>query len=309
MPEIYQHSFIFRRYSFERAARRAKENGYDGLELFAGHFRLDHLWEDLDDVRRISREVGIPVPAINLHSHVIGDDPEERRQRVAWLSEVIARLPDYGFRIMNGFAGALITGPTEFFLQDWGKNGSAAATEEHYERAVDAYRQLGEVARRAGLLLTLEVHMNTIHDTAATARRLVDAVDSPAVRANLDAGNMLGVPHAEPAVEGVGILGPRIAYAHVKNARKAPYIPVGIDYNWRLPQGEVDYYAVVAALVHQGFGGPYTIEWSGTGDPDVAATEDLRYLKGVLAAVAADDAAEGARARDQKALEGAAGPE
>src|ERR687895_242194 len=124
MPEIYQHSFIFRRYSFERAARRAKEYGYDGLELFAGHFRLDHLWEDLEDVRRISREVGIAVPAINLHSHVIGDDSEERRQ-------------------------------------------------------------LAEVARRAGLLLTLEVHMNPIHDTAATARRLVDAIDSPAVRANL----------------------------------------------------------------------------------------------------------------------------
>ena len=308
MPEIYQHSFIFRRYSFERAARRAQENGYDGLELFAGHFRLDHLWEDLDDVKRISRGVGIPVPAINLHSHVIGDDPEERRERVAWLSEVISRLPDYGYRIMNGFAGSLITGPREFVKQDWGKNGSAAAVEHHYERAIDAYRVLADVARRAGLLLTLEVHMNTIHDTAATTRRIVDAVDSPAVRANIDAGNMRGVPHAEPAVEGVGILGERIAYAHVKNARRVPFLPVGIDYDWRLHEGDVDYHAVVAALVHHGFEGPYTIEWSGNGDPNVPAREDIKYLQRILADVAADNAAEGERAVQQKALEGVAGP-
>ncbi len=308
MPEIYQHSFIFRRYSFERAARRAKENGYDGLELFAGHFRLDHLWEDLDDVRRISREVGIPVPAINLHSHVIGEDAEERAQRVAWLNDVIARLPDYGYRIMNGFAGSIIVGPTEFVKQDWGKNGSAAATDAHYERAAEAYRVLAKVAERAGLLLTLEVHMNTIHDTAATTKRLLEMIGSPAVRANIDGGNMRGVPHAEPAVEGVGILGDTIAYAHVKNARRVPFLPVGIDYDWRLHEGDVDYYAVVAALVHHGFDGPYTIEWSGIGDPNVPAREDLQYLKRILADVAADNAAEGERAMQQKALEGATGP-
>ena len=39
-------------------------------------------------------------------------------------------------------------------------------------------------AERAGVTLTLEVHMNTIHDTAASAVRLLDAIDSPAVRAN-----------------------------------------------------------------------------------------------------------------------------
>lgn len=144
-----------------------------------------------------------------------------------------------------------------------------------------------------------------VYEASLTMTKTVPQI---AMQANIDPGNMRGVPHAEPAVEGIGILGDRIAYVHVKNARRVPFLSLGIDYDWRLHEGDLDYYAIVAALVYQGFDGPYTVEWSGNGDPNVPAREDIRYLKGILADVAADNAAEGERALRQPALAGLPAP-
>jgi sugar phosphate isomerase/epimerase len=286
-PEIYVNSFNYRRYDFRRAARRAKEYGYDGLEIWARHYAPDTIRDDLAEVSRIARQVGLKAPVINLHGNVIGDDPEERAGRLQWLKDLVPRLPDYGVTVANGFAGSLIVDPN-----NWGLNGSTAATDAHYERAAEAYRALGAIAARAGVLLTFEVHMNTIHDTARATKRLLEMIDSPAVKANIDAGNMRGVPPAEPAPEGVQILGNWIAYAHCKNCRRVSYLPVGVDYDFLLKEGDVDYYAVVSALVQQGFQGPYCLEWSGYGDPSVPTREDLAYFKSLLADVAADRQAE-----------------
>jgi sugar phosphate isomerase/epimerase len=285
MPKIYLNSFNYRKYSLERAMRRAREYGYDGVEIWSGHFKLDTVEETLREAQRLGREIGVGAPVLNLSGNVIGDDAEERHARVRRLLEVIERCSDYGVELINGYAGSLIQDRT-----DWSHNGSAAATEEHYERAIEAYRVLGPPAERAGVTITLEVHMNTIHDTAASAVRLLDAIGSPAVRANLDPGNMWGVRTSEHPVEAVGILGGRIAFVHFKNARRVSHIPVGVDYDYTLKAGELDYYAIVSALVRSGFQGPYGLEWSGSGDPSVPSREDIEYLKGLLRDVALDEA-------------------
>ena len=285
MPKVYLNSFNYRKYSLERAMRRAREYGYDGVEIWSGHFRLETVEETLREAQRLGRELGIGTPVLNLSGNVIEDDAEERRARMKRLVEVIERCPDYGVDLINGYAGSLIVDRT-----DWANNGSAAATEEHYERAIEAYRVLGPAAERAGVTITLEVHMNTIHDTAASAVRLLDAIGSPAVRANLDPGNMWGVRTSEHPVDAVGILGDRIAFVHFKNARRVGYIPVGVDYDYTLKEGELDYYAIVSALVRAGFRGPYGLEWSGSGDPSVPTREDIEYLKGLLRDVALDEA-------------------
>ena len=285
MAKFVLNSFNYRKYSLERAMRRAREYGYDGVEIWSGHFKLDTVEETLAESQRLGRQIGIGTPVLNLSGNVIGDDAEERRARVKRLVEVIQRCPEYGVEIINGYAGSLIVDRT-----NWANNGSAAASPEHYERAIDAYRVLGPAAERAGVLITLEVHMNTIHDTAASAVRLLDAIGSPAVRANLDPGNMWGVRSSEHPVEAVTILGNRIAFVHFKNARRVSYLDVGVDYDFTLKGGELDYYAIVAALVRAGFQGPYGLEWSGSGDPSVPSAEDIQYLRSLLRDVALDDA-------------------
>jgi len=280
-PEIYVNSWNFRGYPLARAIAKADEYGYDGVEVWAGHYQLDTLEATLAGAQRIALDAGIAVPVLNLSGNVIEDDSAAREARIGRLTEIIARCPQHGIRIVNGYAGSVILD-----RDDWGKNGSAAATPEHFDRATDAYQRLGLAAQRAGVLLTLEVHMNSIHDTAASAARLLDSIDSPAVRANFDAGNMYGTSTAEHAVEAIAILGPRIAYAHCKNARRASYQPAGIDYHYDLAGGDLDYYAITLALYQSGFRGPYAIEYSGAGDRAVVTRNDLHYLRELLAEVA-----------------------
>jgi sugar phosphate isomerase/epimerase len=284
-PQVILNSFNYRKYSLERAMRRAKSYGYDGVEIWSGHFKLETIEHDLQEAQRLSRQIGIGTPVLNLSGNVIGDDDDERRSRTARIVEVIRRCPEYGVSLINGYAGSIIVD-----RGNWANNGSAAARAAHYERAAEAYRIFGAEAERAGVTITLEVHMNTIHDTAASAVKLLEMIGSPAVRANLDPGNMWGVRTAEHPVEAVSILGDRIAFVHFKNARRVTYIPVGVDYDYTLKDGEIDFYAVVSALVRAGFTGPYGLEWSGSGDPSIPSREDIAYLKGLLEDVAADEA-------------------
>ncbi|HXI17900.1 MAG TPA: sugar phosphate isomerase/epimerase family protein [Chloroflexota bacterium] len=285
MPKIYLNSFNYRKYSLERAMRRAREYGYDGVEIWSGHFKLETVEQTLQEAQRLGREIGIGAPVLNLSGNVIGDDPEKRQTRVRRLLEVIQRCPEYGVELINGYAGSLIVDRT-----NWASNGSAAATEEHYQRATDAYRTLGSAAERAGISITLEVHMNTIHDTAASTVRLLDAIGSPAIGANLDPGNMWGVRTSEHPVDAVSILGDRTTFVHFKNARRVTYLDVGVDYDFTLRAGELDYYAIVSSLVRAGFSGPYGIEWSGSGDPGVPSKDDVEYLRSLLRDVALDEA-------------------
>jgi sugar phosphate isomerase/epimerase len=284
-PQVILNSFNYRKYSLERAMRRAKSYGYDGVEIWSGHFKLETIEQDLQEAQRLSRQIGIGTPVLNLSGNVIGDDDDERRSRTARIVEVIRRCPEYGVSLINGYAGSIIVD-----RGNWANNGSAAARAAHYARAAEAYRIFGAEAERAGVTITLEVHMNTIHDTAASAVKLLEMIGSPAVRANLDPGNMWGVRTAEHPVEAVSILGDRIAFVHFKNARRVTYIPVGVDYDYTLKDGEIDFYAVVSALVRAGFTGPYGLEWSGSGDPSIPSREDIAYLKGLLEDVAADEA-------------------
>jgi 3-dehydroshikimate dehydratase len=282
-PEIYLNTWNFRGYPLERAVRKAGEFGYDGVEIWSGHYQFDTVEATLADAQRLARSVGVPIPVLNLSGNVIDADSVARAARVGRIAEIIARCPDFGIRIINGYAGSIVVD-----RDNWGKNGSAAAAAEHYDRATEAYQTLGAAAQRAGLLLTLEVHMNTIHDTAASAARLLDRIDLPVVRANFDAGNMYGTSSAEKATDAIAILGPRIAYVHYKNARRDPGRPAGIDYHYDLPGGDLDYYQITRALHQSGFRGPYAIEYSGAGDRAVVTRNDLHYLREVLAEVAAE---------------------
>jgi len=291
-PEIYLNSFNYRGYPFERALAKAKAYGYDGVELFAGHYKIESVEETLAAAQRRALALGITIPVLNLSGNVIGDDAGERASRVARLSEIVRRAPDLGVRIINGYAGSIILD-----RDDWAKNGSAAATEEHYTRAADAYQQVGAVAAQAGVLLTLEVHMNTIHDTAASAAVLLDRIASPAVRANFDPGNMYGTRSAEPALEAIQILGERIAYVHVKNARRVSYLPVGVDYHFDLASGDLDYFAIIRAVHQGGFRGPYSIEYSGAGDRSVPSRDDVRYLRALLEEAVGQEPPEPGRVR------------
>ncbi len=276
MPEVYLHSWNYRDDNFAAAVGRGAEFGYDGIEVYGGHFpdAADPIG-GLEELFAVAERGGLPVKVAPLIVDVLTVDEDEVAARTAAAVELVTAAGRLGVPSLNAMIGWLRPE-----ADSPARDGSALATEGHFARAIKLCGELAEAAAAAGVGITLETHMQTIHDAAASTLRIVEAVDSPRLRVNFDAGNMYSVPHAEPAGEALDRLREQVTYAHLKNCRE---INGQFDYHWSLAGGDLDYRRLVGSLAAGGFGGPYCIEYSGGGDRDHASREDLRYLHGLFA--------------------------
>lgn len=181
--------------------------------------------------------------------------------------------------VCNTFAGSLLNADPNVVASDYDKHGSFAATEEQWRYAADGFKALGHLAAELGFQLAFECHMNYIHDLPAAARKLVDAVDHPAVGANLDYGNAVYFQKVPDLKESIRLLGDRLYYVHLKNS-------VGIGGGKRLPtglaDGEINHRAYLKLLKEAGYAGPICIEAPRAGDREWYAQADLAYVKALL---------------------------
>jgi len=273
--KVCMHSYTFRDYPLERALRKAAQYGWDGIELNGKHFDITRLKDELDRIIEEATRYGVDITVIDFPGNFIQDDRDAAKQSVEQVSEMISVVRNYGIQIMNGGVGVLAGSDP----RDYGSNGSALATDEHYGRAAEALKQLGPLAESEGVTLTLEIHMNTIHDTAASTLKLLGMVGSPAVLANPDPGNMYATSTAEPGAKAMEMLEGKIGLAHLKNCT---HVNGTYNYSTLLESGDIDFFKVLEALQRTGFDGHVTIEYCGLGDPNVAAGRDLLYTRGIL---------------------------
>lgn len=276
MTKIFLHSWNYRGESFESAVARAAEFGYDGLEIYGGHFPdSGDPVAGLEYVHSLGEGGGAPVEVAPLGLDVLTRPADECDRRLDAAMRVIETAGRLGIPRLNAMIGWLPPKP-----DDEAADGSAVATEEHFAMAIELAGTLAEAAAGAGVEITLETHMRTIHDTAASTLRILDSVGSPHLRANFDAGNMFSTAHAEDADDALELLKERITYVHLKNCRE---LAGGFDYHWPLAGGDLDYRRIVGAIIETGFKGPYCIEYSGGGDRDHVSRADLEYFCGLLA--------------------------
>lgn len=272
---LYMHSYTYRGQSIERAARKCREYGYDGLELVTSHYDRAQPEESIAVAAQAAKAAGTQVAVVDFSGNLIADEAETRSRAVDEISQVIRLAANIGAVGVNGGVGGLV-GPDP---GNYSENGSRLATAAHFERAAEGLRPLARLAADQGIWISLEIHMNTPHDTAASTLKLLELVDHPAVVANLDPGNMYAVADAEGMAEAVQVLGSRLGYVHLKNCRQ---IAGGYDYSWTLENGDIDLYRGLRAVVESDYAGPYCIEYCGKGDPSVAARADARYFRETL---------------------------
>ncbi len=108
-------------------------------------------------------------------------------------------------------------------------------TQQARDRLVASLRQAAPWAESAGVVLALECHVQTTLDTPTHIREVLDAVDSPWVRANFDPVNLLGdLPTVFASGQAMrhmwATIGPRYApSAHFKDVGVRPELVVHID--------------------------------------------------------------------------------
>jgi sugar phosphate isomerase/epimerase len=271
---LIMHAYTYRAYDFDRACKKSKEHGWDGIELVGSHFDTKNLAGEKQRLGDTMAKYGVIAPVASWGADVMADDPDVRKANLDFIIAGLPHLKDLGVTKANCSCGGLMD-------PDRKESGSAIAEEHHYERAAEAYREVAKALAEQGMTASFEIHMHCLHDTARSTYKLLKMIGSPLVTANLDAGNMYGTPHAEEAVEAVNILGEKIGYVHAKNCRRLN--DGTTDYSYDLETGHLDYFSIFQALKQVGFAGDVCCEYCGLGDPSVAGERDLHYLRRTLA--------------------------
>ena len=269
------HSYTFRAYPFEHAVTCAQRFGWQGIELQPCHFNREQFDADVADRVEKAAALGVPIVCVDFGGAFISDTKADAEAAVIDMERQIETCGRLGVKLMNGCAGNL-AGPNPM---DFGANGSALATDTHYERAADAFRHLGGVAARHGVRIVFEIHMNTIHDTVASTVRLLDMIGLDNVQANPDPGNMFATSTAEKSPDCLDALDGRLGYFHFKNAFENGGI---YNFSVSLERGQIDIYKWMEKLCALGYDGDICVEFCGDGDPHGPAQEDRAYLQRCL---------------------------
>ncbi len=270
--DVYLHSYTFRDYPLEEALRAARSHGYDGVELHGIHCNASYFAKELPRCLERAKQHGTAIRCADFKADLVQDDERAVAEAVSLLKTQIETCAEHGIFLLNGFTGFL-TGPEP---GDFPRNGSHIAGEGHYARCAEGLREAAQAAERCGVTLTLEIHMNTIHDTVAATSRLLDLVGSERVLAAPDPGNMWATCAENRRPEAVDPLQGRIGYLHLKNCRLTD---AECDFSVGLADGDIDTGSYLKHLADLGYTGPVCLEYVGSGDPHGLAATDIAYIR------------------------------
>ncbi|GIV95702.1 MAG: DNA-binding protein [Herpetosiphonaceae bacterium] len=283
----------------ETLAQKAKEMGFDGLELacWGDHFEVDKALEDdsyLAKKHDLLENYGLKCWAISTHlvgqcvgdhpiderhkailpSRIWGDgDPEGVRRRAAEEVKHTARAAArFGVKIVNGFTGSKIWHTLAMFPPV-----PPSMIEEGYRDFAERWTPILDVFAEEGVTFCLEVHPSEIAYDYWTTKRALEAIDyHPAFGINYDPSH-LHWQMVDP-VEFVYEFGERIRHMHVKESIRILNGRNGIlgshlyfgdprrGWDFVSPgRGGVPFERIFRALNAVGYQGPYSIEWEDNG--------------------------------------------
>ncbi|MFA6111226.1 MAG: sugar phosphate isomerase/epimerase [Candidatus Latescibacterota bacterium] len=296
----------------EALCEKAKEFGYDGLELacWGDHFEVAKADAAYCKAKRqLLAKHGLELFSISAHlvgqavcdriderhrailpDYVWGDgDPEGVRQRAA--KEVIATAQAakrLGVSIVNGFTGSSIWHLLYSFPPV-----TPAMIDKGYQDFGKRWKPILDRFEKLEMRFALEAHPTEIAFDIASAERAVQAVDGhPAFGFNYDPSHFgyQGVDY----VEFIHRFGSRIFHVHMKdvgwsaNATEAGVFGGHLNFGDRrrywdfrsLGRGNIDFEEIVRALNRINYQGPLSVEWEDSGmDREHGAAEACDFVK------------------------------
>lgn len=257
---------------FIEFAARQQENGARGVEL------LDYFWTDraaeMGKVKRQIADAGLELAVYSIGNDFFQPERGAWERQLADLKtgvEVAAQLEVRTLRVFSGNAKPGYSFDDGFA---WIVDGLAAGA--HY-------------AESHGVTLALENH-GLMAGRSNQVRRVIDAVGSSALRANIDTGNFLLVN--QNPTEAAQELAKLAALVHLKDFRRAradetEHIYKALDgtaYTGAVVgQGEVDLAAIIKILGEAGYSGWLSLEYEGGDDPlTVGVPQSLQAAQKLL---------------------------
>ena len=300
--------------TLETICKKAKEFGYDGVELacWGDHVDVRKAAEDkkyAESRKAIPAKHGLQVFAISAHlvgqavcdridarhksilpEHVWGDgDPEGVRQRAAAEMKVTAQAAkNIGVPVVNGFTGSSIWHLLYSFPPV-----TPEMIEEGYKDFAKRWRPILNEFDKCGVNFGLEVHPTEIAFDIASAERALKAVGNhKRFGFNFDPSHL--VYQNVGYVAFIRKFGARIFHVHMKDAymSKRPceagvfggHVNFGDPrrtWDFRsLGRGSIKFEEIIRALNDAGYQGPLSIEWEdGKMDREHGAKEACRFVR------------------------------
>ena len=239
--------------SLEESFQKAKEIGFDGVEVCMGADYRDHiLWQDggIDQVNSLAEATGVEVPSLSpggftayTFMHPTDSTRSEGIAKLQYLAEIA---PQLGAKVIL----------VPFF-------GNGQIEDEHIDapRFIDGLKAAAETAEKYGVSLAVESTLS-----ADQHQRIIDNVGSSAVGVYYDMGNATGFGYDSPSE--IRSLGSAISQMHIKDTQGN-----------HAGEGDVDFPAVFDAAHAIGYDSWFVLETPGKDDPVASAAQNLNFVK------------------------------
>lgn len=297
--------------TLETVCRKAKEFGYDGLELgLPDHLDVRQTSpEYYESIRELLEKHGLELRTISSHligqavcdridsrhkgilpDYIWGDgDPEGVRQRAA--QELISTgkaAKMLGVDTVVGFTGS----PIWHLLYSF-PPVPESTIEEGYKEFADRFTSILDEYQKLGVRFALEVHPTEIAFDTVSAKRALEALDyHPAFGFNYDPSHLgyQGVDY----VDFIYQFPDRIFHVHMKDVHWSDtpkqvgvfggHVPFGDSrryWNFRsVGRGKINFEEIIRALNTIGYKGPLSIEWEDSAmNREHGARESCEFTK------------------------------
>ncbi len=297
----------------EEMARKAKEFGYDGIELacWGDHFEVDKALADdsyCSKKRQLLESHGLQCHAISAHlvGQAVLDLIDERHKAIlpeyVWkdgdpagvnkraaeeLKNTARAAKRMGVGVVNGFTGSSIWHLLYSFPPVPGKMIDAG-----FDLLAERFNPILDVFGECGIRFALEVHPTEIAFDIYTAQRAIEALGGrEEFGFNFDPSHLIW--QGIDPVEFIRAFPDRIYHVHVKDAITllngrsgilASHLNFGDHrrgWDFRSPgRGGVNFEEIIRALNDIGYDGPLSVEWEDSGmNREFGAREASEFVR------------------------------
>ena len=243
---------------FEERFQKAKELGFDGVELCLGGDYKEHpLFSDegIDQLLKLSEESGVAVSSFSPGAFTavsyLNPDDEKRGEGIRKLNHLSSVAPKFGVGVI---------------LVPFFGGGAIPADRVTDPRLIDGVKETAEVAGQNGVKLALETTLNAEQHIA-----LIDAAGGESVGVYYDMGNATSAGYDSPSE--IQRLGSRyIGQIHMKDT--------GGNH---LGEGNVDFDAVGSAIKEIGYDSWLVLETPVREDADESNRKNLDFTRRLAA--------------------------